>query len=209
MDSGSNSNSELVLSDELLTAFLPAKVFNHYAKEINSIDFSRDGKFMVTGSDDNAVSLYDIEIGQKLNTYYNKRYGVDLVRFTHHEKCILCASKRDNFFRIMYWSLHDNVILCSFIGHEDAIISLDVNPCTSTFVSASKDSVARVWDYNSKKSILLMTKVRTACFDNTGKVLATLYIEEKANAKNGLNNDKDSERSEKKDNKDACTKFIQ
>ena len=33
---------------------------------------------------------------RKVNTYYSKRYGVDLVRFTHHNKTILCASKRDN-----------------------------------------------------------------------------------------------------------------
>jgi len=40
--------------------------------------------------------LYDLERGEKVNTYYSKRYGVDLVRFTHHNKTILCASKRDN-----------------------------------------------------------------------------------------------------------------
>jgi COMPASS component SWD2 len=62
----------------------------------------------VAGCDDSSVSLYDIERGEyniysyismtdyrKINTYYSKRYGVDLVRFTHHNKCILCASKRD------------------------------------------------------------------------------------------------------------------
>jgi COMPASS component SWD2 len=51
---------------------------------------------LVAGCEDNSVSLYDLERGEKINTYYSKRYGVDLVRFTHHNKTILCASKRDN-----------------------------------------------------------------------------------------------------------------
>ena len=86
-----------------------------------------------------SVSLYDLERGEKVNTYYSKRYGVDLVKFTHHNKCILAASKRDSHQRIMYWSLHDNNILCSFIGHSDMITQIDLNPADSTFVSCARD----------------------------------------------------------------------
>ena len=60
------------------------------------MDISHDGKYLVAGCEDFSVSLYDLERGEKVNTYYSKRYGVDLVKFTHHNKCILAASKRDN-----------------------------------------------------------------------------------------------------------------
>ena len=50
----------------------------------------------MAGCEDFSVSLYDLVNGEKINTYYSKRYGVDLVKFTHHNKCILAASKRDN-----------------------------------------------------------------------------------------------------------------
>jgi len=95
---------------------------------VNSLDISHDGKFLVASSDDSSVALYDLERGEKLNYYYNKSNGVDLVRFTHHNKCILAASRRDSNYRIMYWSLHDNNILCSFIGHQDVITRIDLNP---------------------------------------------------------------------------------
>ncbi len=104
----------------------------------------------MAGCEDFSVSLYDLERGDKVNTYFSKRYGVDLVKFTHHNKCILAASKRDNHYRIMYWSLHDNNILCSFIGHTDSITSIDLNPADSTFVSQSKDNTTRVWEYEKK-----------------------------------------------------------
>ena len=60
------------------------------------MDISHDGKYLVAGCEDFSVSLFDLERGEKVNTYYSKRYGVDLVKFTHHNKCILAASKRDN-----------------------------------------------------------------------------------------------------------------
>lgn len=33
-------------------------------KEINSIDISHDGKYLVASSEDNSVSLYDLERGE-------------------------------------------------------------------------------------------------------------------------------------------------
>lgn len=130
----------------------------------------------MAGSEDFSVALYDLERGEKINTYYNKNYGVDLVRFTHHNKCILCASKRDSHYRIMYWSLHDNNILCSFIGHTDSITTIDLNPQDSSFLSCSKDGSTRVWEYQKKQCLIKINKSKTACFDNMGKLLACLFV---------------------------------
>jgi len=159
----------------LIESFKPALVFKNFTKEINSVDISHDGRYLVAGCEDFSVSLYDLERGDKVNTYYSKRYGVDLVKFTHHNKCILAASKRDNHYRVMYWSLHDNVILCSFIGHTDSITSIDLNPADSTFVSQSKDNTTRVWEYEKKLCKIRITKSKASCFDNTGMILACLY----------------------------------
>ena len=140
------------------------------------MDISHDGKYLVAGCEDFSVSLYNLESGEKINTYYSKRYGVDLVKFTHHNKCILAASKRDNHYRVMYWSLHDNNILCSFIGHTDSIISIDLNPADSSFVSQSKDNTTRVWEYEKKICKVRINKSKASCFDNTGMILACLFI---------------------------------
>ena len=79
----------------------------------------------------------------------------------------------------MYWSLHDNSILCSFIGHTDSITSIDLSPSDSTFVSCSKDCTTRVWEYEKKVCKIKISKSRAACFDNTGMILACLYIKDK------------------------------
>ena len=82
----------------------------------------------------------------------------------------------------MYWSLHDNNILCSFVGHTDQITHLDLNPLNSTFVSCSKDGTTRVWEYEKKQCLIRINKSRAACFDNTGNVLASVYIKDDGKA---------------------------
>lgn len=88
-----------------------------------------------------------------------------------------------NLDRIMYWSLHDNNILCSFVGHTDQITHLDLNPLNSTFVSCSKDGTTRVWEYEKKQCLIRITKSRAACFDNTGNVLACTFVKDDGAAK--------------------------
>jgi len=76
----------------------------------------------------------------------------------------------------MYWSLHDNNILCSFIGHTDSITTIDLNPQDSSFLSCSKDGTTRVWEYQKKQCLIKINKSKTACFDNMGKLLACLFV---------------------------------
>lgn len=82
----------------------------------------------------------------------------------------------------MYWSLHDNNILCSFVGHTEQITHLDLNPLNSTFVSCSKDGTSRVWEYEKKQCLIRIAKTKAACFDNTGNVLACVYVKDEKGA---------------------------
>jgi len=64
------------------------------------MDVASDGKYLVVGSNDDNVNLYNLVRGEKINTYSCKKYGVSCVKFTHHFKCILSASWKDNQFRV-------------------------------------------------------------------------------------------------------------
>lgn len=151
-------------SQEVMTSRLLSMTWKEESKFTNSIllNSKTDSAFIVSH--------------RKINTYYNKNYGVDLVRFTHHNKCILCASKRENQYRIMYWSLHDNNILCSFLGHNDVITNIDLNPQDASFLSVSQDGTTRVWEYQKKQCLIKFNRSKTACFDNMGKLLACLFV---------------------------------
>ena len=57
------SIDKLALTDDIMSSFKCCKIFTDAKKNINSLDFSKDGKWLAVGSEDNSVTLYDIETG--------------------------------------------------------------------------------------------------------------------------------------------------
>ncbi len=55
---------KLKLTDEVIKSLRCSRVFKENKADINSLDFSKDGKWLVTGSDDHSVTLYDVESGK-------------------------------------------------------------------------------------------------------------------------------------------------
>ena len=51
---------EVAYSSEVVKSFQIAKVFDHTTKVINSLDFSDDGKLLVTACNDNNIRVYDV-----------------------------------------------------------------------------------------------------------------------------------------------------
>ncbi len=81
------------LSNETIQSLAIGKIFKDNTGPINSLDFSDSGKLLVTSSDDESLNLYDTEAGSRLKFCFSKKYGCDLVRFTHANSCVLVASK--------------------------------------------------------------------------------------------------------------------
>lgn len=78
---------------------------------INSLDFYKTGEHLVTASDDESIHVYNAVSGKydsppllslahpsvfrcrTTRTVLSKKYGVDLIRWTHNENTVICASK--------------------------------------------------------------------------------------------------------------------
>jgi COMPASS component SWD2 len=74
----------------------------------------------------------------------------------------------------MYWSLYDNTILVSFLGHTDQIIGLEMSNCDDNFLSSSKDGSVRLWNLNQRKLFQHISKAKYGCLDPMGKNIAVL-----------------------------------
>lgn len=105
----------------------------------------------MTSSDDESIRLYDIVKGAASTVVHSKKYGVDLIRFTHTDSAstVICASKNGWDETIRYLSLHDNRYLRYFKGHRDRVCSIAMSPRSDCFLSASLDATIRLWDLNS------------------------------------------------------------
>eukprot|EP00824_Muranothrix_gubernata_P009474 TRINITY_DN22080_c0_g1_i1.p1 TRINITY_DN22080_c0_g1~~TRINITY_DN22080_c0_g1_i1.p1 ORF type:complete len:315 (-),score=63.21 TRINITY_DN22080_c0_g1_i1:10-954(-) len=131
---------------EIVRSMRMAKVFHDNTAPVNSIDFSDNGELFVTASDDESLHLYSCTQGTFKKKVLSRKYGVDLVRFTHHDMAVLVASKNNWDDSLRYHSLHDNRYLRYFQGHRDRVVSLEMSMRDDLFLSGSLDQTVRLWD---------------------------------------------------------------
>ncbi|KRX07764.1 WD40-repeat-containing domain [Pseudocohnilembus persalinus] len=177
METEQQDQQDIVLNDEIIKNLKSAKIFKDHQKEINSMDFSSDGKKLVT-CDDISLNLYDVEHGRKTKTLFLKSKEIECVKFTHHNEAVLCATKKDH--QILYWSLHENQIIKQFTGHTDSIVSLEINPVNDQFLTTSKDQSLRLWNLESKTPSCeskLDLSSKNSNFDSCGLIFAVAYQE--------------------------------
>lgn len=142
------SNS-MRLEDSNIVKFRVAKEFTEN-KRINSIDFSQDGRTLISSSDDDTIRLYDCEKGALKRELFSKKYGVDHIKYTHAHNTVIHTSTKEND-TIRYLSLHDNKYLRYFVGHEKRVVTLCMSPVDDTFLSGSLDQTVKLWDLRYEK----------------------------------------------------------
>nr|ACM08992.1 WD repeat-containing protein 82 [Salmo salar] len=163
------------LTDNVLRSFRVAKVFRENSDKINCFDFSSNGETIISSSDDDSLVLYDCQEGKSgpKRTLYSKKYGVDLIRYTHAANTVVYSSNKiDDTIR--YLSLHDNKYIRYFPGHNKRVTSLSMSPVDDTFISGSLDKTIRLWDLRSPNCQGLMhLQGKPVCsFDPEGLIFA-------------------------------------
>merc|ERR1711862_723303 len=102
-----SSVTKMKLTDIVVQNLRVAKVFRENTNTINNIDFSTNGEMLISSSDDDSIVIYDCQNGTPKRTLNSKKYGVDLIHFTHAPNTAVHSStKVDDTIR--YLSLHDN-----------------------------------------------------------------------------------------------------
>lgn len=174
-------DEEMKLRPNVARSFKPAKVFKESTLPINSVDFSENGRLMVTGSEEEAITIYDLSSATQKKSVNSKKYGADLVRFTNSNdtKVLHASTKLDDTIR--YLDLQDNRYIRYFRGHYSKVTSLNVNRKDSRFISCSRDQQARLWELQSpgctgcvkvggESNLYNMSP--HACFDTQGMAFA-------------------------------------
>lgn len=93
----------------------------------------------------NVARIYSATDGKELKHSYSKKYGCDLVRFTHRNTNLLHSSTLlDHTLRLL--STHDNKYIRYFKGHSATVMNLEMCPTDDTFLSSSTDGQVYKWD---------------------------------------------------------------
>ncbi|PWN34052.1 WD40 repeat-like protein [Meira miltonrushii] len=146
---------------------------------ITSICFDDRGDRLLTCGDDEKIQLFSLSSGRLASTNYSKKYGVDLVRFTHDINNMVHASTKVDH-AIRYHSLAENKYLSYFRGHTNRVSSLDMSPTSANaFMSAAVYESVRLWDLRSASSQACMVVQGHPIirYDPTGTIFALAFNE--------------------------------
>ena len=128
-------------------------VFEGHDQEIYSLDFSNDGRYIVSGSGDKTMRIWDLSdassrmitietpAGSPVNQ--NQEAGVTSVSISPDGSTV-AAGSLDSVIRI--WEISSGILLDSLRGHRDSVYSVAFTPDGKGIISGSLDKSLKLWD---------------------------------------------------------------
>ena len=110
---------------------------------VNSVTVSNDDRWIVSGSDDNSVHVWDASTGVELMELKGHTNYVFSVAVSSDSKWIVSGSL-DNSVRV--WDVSTGLELEKLKGHTGYVISVAFSNDGRQIVSGSSDGSVRVWD---------------------------------------------------------------
>ncbi|WP_158303001.1 WD40 repeat domain-containing protein [Kosmotoga olearia] len=112
---------------------------------VSSVAISPDGKYIVSGSWDNTIKLWNIN-GECLRTFEGHTDWVRTVAISPDGKYIVSGSENG---KIRIWNLKGNCLRI-LSGHSGSVLSLAVSPDGKYIVSGSWDNAIKLWNTNGE-----------------------------------------------------------
>ena len=121
------------------------QTFTGHEQDIYSLDFSRDGQYIASGSGDRTVRLWDLTMGrEKMN--FQIEDGVTTVAISPHGD-LVAAGSLDKSVRV--WDTRSGNLLerldGPIEGHTDSVYSVAFAPDGRSLVSGSLDKTIKMW----------------------------------------------------------------
>ena len=134
--------------------------------------FTHDDKYLLTGSEDTSVRLWDINTMSNKVLYSGHNYPVTSVAVSTFS-FYFASGSMDRTAKL--WSLEHTFPIRIFAGHEQSVETVAFHSNTSYLASA--DQTVRLWDVNSGKTVRLLlghwAPVTCLSFSPDGKLLAS------------------------------------
>ncbi|CAG8826844.1 18941_t:CDS:2, partial [Racocetra persica] len=125
--------------------------FPGHEQDIYSLDFSRDGRLIVSGSGDKTARVWDMVTGDLLyklsiDEPSQKDAGVTSVAISP-DGYYVAAGSLDKIVRV--WDARTGYLLERLEGHKDSVYSVAFAPDGKTLVSGSLDKTLKLWDMSN------------------------------------------------------------
>lgn len=162
----------LVMQENVAPVFTPIFHFQAHALSIKSIDIGK--RYLVTGSNDEHIRIYDLQKRKELGTLLSHQGTVTTLRFSREANSNddgdddtktdttlsgrwLLSGSDDG--KILIWRSKDWELFGTLKGHQGKINDLDIHPSGRVAISVSSDKTIRLWNLmTAKKAGVLKMK---------------------------------------------------
>ena len=108
-----------------------------------SVNFSPDGKTLVSGSWDKTIKLWNVETGKEIRTLKGHDELVRSVNFSPDGKTLVSGSLDKT---IKLWNVETGEEIRTLKGHDSYLSSVNFSPDGKTLVSGSDDNTIKLWN---------------------------------------------------------------
>jgi WD40 repeat protein len=139
---------------------------------ITSLCFSTDGKYVLTGSEDNTAKLWNLD-GEEIITYEGHAKEVNSVAFSRDGQFIVTGSSD---FSVKLWNVSGSEVK-TFQGHQGPVNSVAISPEGDQVLSGGSDNTVLLWDIERGKKVRQFNKhdasIRFVAFSADGEFILT------------------------------------
>jgi len=146
-----------------------------HVRDVNHAEFSPDGKYIVTASNDDTAIVWDAITGEPIHTLKKHRSAVNHAEFSPDGKYIVTAS---SYGTAIVWDAITGEPIHTLKKHLWRVNHAEFSPDGKYIVTASDDDTAIVWDAITGEPIHTLKKhlwrVNHAEFSPDGKYIVTV-----------------------------------
>ncbi|MCZ8305870.1 MAG: hypothetical protein O9336_04045 [Microcystis sp. LE19-98.1E] len=117
---------------------------------VQSVNFSPDGKTLVSSSGDNTIKLWNVETGQEIRTLKGHDRAVWSVNFSPDGKTLV-SGRWDSTIKL--WNVETGKEIRTLKGHDNFVQSVNFSPDGKTLVSSSSDKTIKLWNVETGQEI--------------------------------------------------------
>ncbi len=140
--------------------------------EVYFVTFSPDGRFLLAGSRDKTLKLWEVKDGRKLRTFVGHEDWVNGVAFAPDAR-VAASGSDDTTIRI--WDITTGQAVRVLTGHTGVVHAVAFSPDGEKIISASGDGVLKLWDAKTGAELRTLTGhtnwIWTATFSPDGHMI--------------------------------------
>ncbi|MEQ8238866.1 MAG: caspase family protein [Cyclobacteriaceae bacterium] len=117
----------------------------HY-EAVKTVAFTPDGKYLLTGSRDKSIKLWEVNTGRELRSFLGHQSTVNDIAVSSDGKFFI-SSSADKTAKM--WNISTGELLKTFGGHTDYLTSVALSNNNKLLITAGFDWEAKLWDVPS------------------------------------------------------------